>query len=82
MITAVVLGGVNIFGGSGTMPGVLVALLVLAFVQKALGLAGVTPLEQQIVTGGVLVLTLIIFGGTDFLRKARSSLLRLRANRP
>jgi rhamnose transport system permease protein len=81
VITAVVLGGINIFGGSGTMPGVLVALLVLAFVQNALGLAGVTPEEQQIVTGAVLVLTLIVFGGTDFVRKARGNLLRLRAKR-
>ena len=55
VITAVVLGGVNIFGGSGTLAGVLIALLVLAFVQNALGLAGVTPEEQQIVTGAVLV---------------------------
>ena len=77
VITAVVLGGVNIFGGSGTLPGVLVALLVLAFVQNALGLAGVTPEEQQIVTGAVLVLTLIVFGGTGFIRKARGA-LRLR----
>ncbi len=73
VITAVVLGGVNIFGGSGTLPGVLVALLVLAFVQNALGL----PEEQQIVTGAVLVLTLIVFGGTGFIRKARDA-LRLR----
>jgi rhamnose transport system permease protein len=62
VITAVVLGGVNIFGGSGTMPGVLIGLLVLAFVQNALGLAGVTPEEQQIVTGAVLIVTLIVFG--------------------
>ena len=34
VITAVVLGGVNIFGGSGSLVGVLLALLVLAFVQE------------------------------------------------
>jgi ribose/xylose/arabinose/galactoside ABC-type transport system permease subunit len=34
-----VLGGVNIFGGSGSLGGVLIGLLVLAFVQSALGLA-------------------------------------------
>ena len=71
VITAVVLGGVNIFGGAGTMPGVLIALLVLAFVQNALGLAGVTPEEQQIVTGSVLIVTLIVFGAADLLQKTR-----------
>jgi rhamnose transport system permease protein len=71
VITAVVLGGVNIFGGSGTMGGVLIALLVLAFVQNALGLAGVTPEQQQIVTGAVLVLTLIVFGAFGIVRKVK-----------
>jgi rhamnose transport system permease protein len=77
VITAVVLGGVNIFGGSGTLGGVLISLLVLAFVQNSLGLAGVTPEEQQIVTGAVLILTLVVFGGGAMLRRARGSLLRL-----
>jgi rhamnose transport system permease protein len=69
VITAVVLGGVNIFGGAGTMAGVLIALLVLAFVQNVLGLAGVTPEEQQIVTGAVLIVTLIVFGASEIIEK-------------
>jgi rhamnose transport system permease protein len=81
VITAVVLGGVNIFGGAGTMPGVLIALLVLAFVQNALGLAGVTPEEQQIVTGSVLIATLIVFGAADIVKKARWTLWRFPGTR-
>jgi rhamnose transport system permease protein len=75
VITAVVLGGVDIFGGSGTLGGVLVAVFVLAFVQNALGLAGVAPEAQQIVTGFVLVTTLIAFGAVKALgaRAARGS---------
>jgi rhamnose transport system permease protein len=76
VITAVVLGGVNIFGGAGTMIGVLIALLVLAFVQNALGLAGVTPEEQQIVTGAVLIGTLIVFGASDVMKKTGTTLWR------
>jgi len=79
VITAVVLGGVNIFGGSGTMAGVLIALLVLAFVQNALGLAGVTPEGQQIVTGAVLIVTLIVFGASEIINKAKATLWRSRA---
>jgi rhamnose transport system permease protein len=78
VITAVVLGGVNIFGGAGTMTGVLIALLVLAFVQNALGLAGVTPEEQQIVTGAVLIVTLIVFGASEIIKKTRTTLCRSR----
>jgi rhamnose transport system permease protein len=76
VITAVVLGGVDIFGGSGTMVGVLIAVLVLAFVQNALGLAGVTPEEQQIVTGGVLVGTLAVFGSAAIIRNPKRKLSR------
>jgi len=82
VITAVVLGGVNIFGGSGTMGGVLIALLVLAFVQNALGLAGVTPEQQQIVTGAVLVLTLIVFGAFGISRKMKLAPWRFRTPDP
>lgn len=69
VITAVVLGGVDIFGGSGTLGGVLIAILVLAFVQNALGLAGVTPEEQQIMTGAVLIATLVLFGAARWVRR-------------
>jgi rhamnose transport system permease protein len=69
VVTVVVLGGVSIFGGSGTLGGVFVALLVLAFAQNALGLAGVTPEEQQIVTGALLVTTLMLFSGVSFVHK-------------
>ena len=82
VITAVVLGGVNIFGGSGSMGGVLLALLVLAFVQNALGLAGVTPEEQQIVTGAVLIATLVLFGVAGFIRGRAAGLWRARVLRP
>jgi rhamnose transport system permease protein len=79
VITAVVLGGVSIFGGSGTMLGVLLAILVLAFVQNALGLAGVTPEEQQIVTGAVLIVTLTVFGASGWVRSKTAALWRQRA---
>ncbi len=78
MITGVVLGGVNIFRGSGTLAGVLVAVLVLAFVQNSLGLGGVTPEKQHIVTGAVLVVTLILFSEPG-IRKLRDTFLRHRA---
>jgi len=58
---------------------VLIALLVLAFVQNALGLAGVTPEGQQIVTGAVLIVTLIVFGASEIIKKARATLWHSRA---
>jgi len=81
VITAVVLGGVSIFGGSGTIAGVLLALLVLAFVQNSLGLAGVTPEEQQIVTGAVLIVTLTVFNAYGFIGGRMADLWRSRVSR-
>jgi rhamnose transport system permease protein len=78
VITAVVLGGVSIFGGSGTLVGVLLALLVLAFVQNSLGLAGVTPEAQQIVTGAVLIVTLTAFNAYGFIGSRMAGLWRAR----
>ncbi len=50
------------------------ALLVLAFVKNALGLVGMTPKQQDIVTGAVLVGTLIIFGASRNIGETRSGL--------
>ena len=78
VITAVVLGGVNIFGGSGSLVGVLLALLVLAFVKNTLGLIGMTPEQQDIVTGAVLVGTLVVFGALRRLRELSAYFARRR----
>ena len=52
--------------------GVLIALFVLAFVKNALGLVGMTPEQQDVVTGAVLVGTLIIFGASRNVGETRS----------
>jgi rhamnose transport system permease protein len=55
-ITAVLLGGVSIFGGRGTIVGVILALLLLGGIQKALILSeSISSYWIQIVTGALLV---------------------------
>jgi rhamnose transport system permease protein len=55
-VTAVLLGGVSIFGGRGTIVGVILALLLLGSIQKALLLSeSISSYWIQIVTGGLLV---------------------------
>ena len=56
VITAVLLGGVSIFGGRGTIAGVILALLLLGGIQKALLLSeSISSYWVQIVTGALLV---------------------------
>jgi rhamnose transport system permease protein len=56
VVTAVLLGGVSIFGGRGTIAGVILALLLLGGIQKALLLSeSISSYWIQIVTGALLV---------------------------
>jgi rhamnose transport system permease protein len=55
VITAVVLGGVDINGGRGTLPGVVLALLLLGTIANGMGLANIGGPTQTVVIGALLV---------------------------
>jgi rhamnose transport system permease protein len=55
VVTAVVLGGVDIFGGAGTMVGVFLALILVAVLRNGMQLANVGGAAQDIVVGGLLL---------------------------
>lgn len=58
--TVVLLGGANIFGGSGTIPGTVLAVLTIAVMQNALRLASVSVEVQSIALGLLLILSVLI----------------------
>ena len=61
VVTAVLLGGVSIFGGRGTIAGVILALLLLGGIQKALLLSeSISSYWVQIVTGALLVGSVLV----------------------
>jgi len=78
VVTVVLLGGVNIFGGSGSIPGVVLAVLAVAVMQNALRLAGVSIDVQAIALGLLLIGSVII---PTFAHRARSALDRTRRGR-
>ena len=55
IVTMVVLGGVNILGGSGTIPGVIIAAFVMGLVTFGLGLLNVPGIVMSIVIGALLI---------------------------
>ena len=55
VITAVVLGGTDIFGGRGSIFGTVVALLLLGVIRRGMGVANMTAEFQLAVTGTLLV---------------------------
>ncbi|MDR1797938.1 MAG: ABC transporter permease [Clostridiales Family XIII bacterium] len=65
VITAVVLGGVSIAGGTGRMFGVIIGILIMGFLSNGMVLLDVSEYVQRIIQGVVLVLAV----GFDCLSK-------------
>ena len=59
VVTAVVLGGVDIFGGSGSIAGVLLALFLVAELRNGMQLANLSGATQDMVIGGVLLAAIL-----------------------
>ena len=55
IVTMVVLGGVNILGGSGTIPGVFIAAFVMGLVTFGFGLLNVPGIVMSIFVGSLLI---------------------------
>ena len=72
VVAAVVLGGVSIFGGRGTILGVVLALALLGEIQKALTLAeGISTYWIQIVIGSLLIGSVLVPNLVTRVREAR-----------
>ena len=59
VIAAVVLGGVSVFGGRGQLYGVVAAVLLIGVLSSALRLANVTSDVINVITGVLLVLSVV-----------------------
>ncbi|MGY4674378.1 autoinducer 2 ABC transporter permease LsrD [Ursidibacter arcticus] len=75
-LTAVVLGGANIYGGSGSVIGTAVASLLIGYLQQGLQMIGISNEISSALSGALLIIVLIgksfnsnksIF--TDFIKK-------------
>lgn len=58
-VAASVVGGVNIFGGSGTVTGVLLGALLLGIINNALTLIRISPFWQLAAQGSLILLAVI-----------------------
>jgi len=59
-ITAVVLGGVDIFGGQGTMPGVVLALFLIGVARYGMSLKNVPGQTQTTLIGALLIVAILL----------------------
>lgn len=73
VIAAVLLGGVSIFGGRGVLHGVIAGVLLIGTLGSALRLAGVTSDIINVITGVLLVLSVVSASFLAWLRSRRIS---------
>lgn len=76
VVTIVLLGGISIFGGRGTILGVVLAIAVFAGLQNALFLTNFEQRAMGVVTGTLLLLSVLIPNGADFARRGRAYVRR------
>ncbi len=67
VITAVVLGGANIYGGYGRIVGTILAAFIVGYLQQGLQIIGVPTQLSSAFTGGLLVVIVTLRGGSAIL---------------
>lgn len=60
VVAACVIGGISIAGGVGTVVGTVLGALFLGFISNALPVIGVSPFWQMAISGGAIILAVII----------------------
>jgi rhamnose transport system permease protein len=72
VVTIVLFGGVSIFGGRGSILGVVLAVLIVGCIQEALTLKNVAADVQNIVIGALLLISVIVPNTADGLQRIRA----------
>jgi len=75
VVTIVLLGGVNIFGGRGTLVGMILSLFVIGVLRNALGLANISGDVQNIVVGALLIFSVL---GPNIAQRVQAAFARRR----
>jgi rhamnose transport system permease protein len=81
VVTIVLLGGISIFGGRGTIAGVVLAAAILGTLQTALTADLIPSQDQNIVVGGLLIASVIVPNAGDLYRRAQLRLRTMAARR-
>jgi rhamnose transport system permease protein len=70
VIVAVVLGGTSIFGGTGTIQGTVIGVVLIQLLKNGLALTGVKGDATIVVIGTVLILSIMV---ANFIRDRRAA---------
>ena len=73
VITAIVVGGTSLMGGSGSVAGALIGAVMVGFINNGLNLMNMPSSFHPLVTGIVILLALILNQGFSFSRKKKAA---------
>ena len=76
VVAIVLLGGVSIFGGRGSVLGVVLAVGIMGSLQLALTLINVAPQVQNIITGVLLLASVVVPNGAEIGRRLMAAARR------
>lgn len=76
VVAIVLFGGVSIFGGRGTILGVVLSVIIVGSLQMALTDINVSADKQNVVTGVLLLISVIVPNGGEVLRRIRDRIRR------
>jgi rhamnose transport system permease protein len=74
VVAIVLFGGVSIFGGRGTIIGVVLSVIIFGTLQQVLTQMQVQPEVQNIIIGGLLLVSVILPNGAEAVRRLRARL--------
>ena len=60
VITACLVGGVNAYGGSGTILGTVLGTFIIGMLNQGMNMMNISSVEQKIVTGFILILAVVV----------------------
>ena len=78
VVAIVLFGGVSIFGGRGTVIGVVLSVVIVGCLQQALTQMGVKAEVQNIVTGVLLLISVVVPNSGEAVRRIRARVRRRR----
>ena len=72
VVAVVLFGGVSIFGGRGSVIGVVLSVVIFGVLQIAMTIININPQIQNIITGVLLLISVIIPNGGEAIRRIRA----------
>jgi rhamnose transport system permease protein len=79
VVAVVLFGGVSIFGGRGSVIGVVLSVVIVGLTEVSFTLINISSQEQQVIFGGLLLLSVVVPNAGEIYRRLHGRVRRVRA---